>query len=87
MKFIKLLNTYTKKEGYVYEYWIVEYKNKIKTIVIAQHRRVVAMTNNIPKGYDVHHLDENKSNNERVNLLLLPSKVHTKIFHNIQNKI
>ena len=87
MKFIELLNTYHKKEGYIYEYWIVEHKGKEKSVVIAQHRRVVAMTNNIPKGYDIHHLNGDKKDNDRKNLLLLPAHIHTKMFHNIQNKI
>lgn len=33
----------------------------------------------IPKGYDVHHIDENRANNNIENLRLLPSKEHQHI--------
>ncbi len=35
----------------------------------------------IPKGFCVHHLDGNKLNNDKNNLLLLDFKTHTKLHH------
>lgn len=36
----------------------------------------------IPKGFDVHHLDENRENNDIDNLLMLPKKLHQK-YHKV----
>ena len=36
---------------------------------------------NIPKGYEVHHIDHNKDNNEIENLQLLTKKEHNKIHY------
>lgn len=33
----------------------------------------------IPKGWIIHHIDFNKLNNQFINLMLLPRKVHTSI--------
>lgn len=30
----------------------------------------------IPEGFDIHHIDEDRNNNDIHNLLLLPSKLH-----------
>lgn len=40
----------------------------------------------IPKGWDIHHIDENKSNNQILNLEGLPKSEHTRLYspHNNQ---
>lgn len=32
----------------------------------------------IPKGYDIHHIDFNRENNDIMNLVMLPKKMHNK---------
>ena len=39
-----------------------------------------------PRGFDLHHIDGNRSNNAIENLLLLPRKLHND-YHNIKNNI
>lgn len=45
------------------------------------HRYIWETENNaqIPKGYDIHHKDGNKSNNDVSNLMLVNNREHTKI--------
>jgi hypothetical protein len=40
----------------------------------------------IPMGYDIHHIDNNKANNDINNLMCLPKSEHTRLFspHNNQ---
>lgn len=49
---------------------------------IAKHRSVDVMERElgyeIPKGYHVHHIDENKENDDRSNLELLTASEHSK---------
>lgn len=40
----------------------------------------------IPDGYDIHHLDLNRNNNEILNLVALPRKLHQK-FHEKWNEL
>ena len=86
MKYIELLNQYD-KNGYIYEYWLVEDKGKIRTCLEMQHRRIVKQDTNLPDNYDVHHLNGNKKDNRRVNLLAIYKPIHTLMFHNILDKI
>lgn len=37
----------------------------------------------IPAGYDIHHIDRNRGNNDIKNLILLPKELHQRL-HNIQ---
>lgn len=48
-------------------------------------RCYLGMTQEQMKDYDVHHIDENKDNNELSNLKLLTRKEHNKI-HNKRNE-
>ena len=86
MKYLELLNQYD-KDGYIYEYWLVNDKGKIRTCLELQHRRIVKQDTNLPDGYDVHHLNGNKKDNRRVNLLPILHRVHILIFHNIVDNI
>lgn len=46
------------------------------------HRDVWEAANGpIPRGYDIHHKDENPANNRIDNLALLPKADHTKLHH------
>ena len=40
----------------------------------------------IPKGYEIHHIDENRKNNQINNLVMLPKELHKK-YHNIKEQI
>jgi len=100
MQHIELLNSYNKK-GYIYEYWLLENGN---TKLDYQHRILWEKAyGKIPKGYDIHHLNKNKTDNrlsKRIsifmlfgyviyksgNLVCLPAHLHTKLFHNINDK-
>lgn len=39
----------------------------------------------IPPGYEIHHIDQNRNNNDIDNLILLPKKLHSQLHwvHNI----
>lgn len=37
----------------------------------------------IPKGYEIHHIDFNKKNNDIDNLVMLPKKLHRKLHKHI----
>lgn len=39
----------------------------------------------IPKGFVIHHIDEDRSNNEIQNLLMMPAELHTK-WHSIKQR-
>lgn len=39
----------------------------------------------IPKGYEVHHIDFDRSNNKIMNLVLLPKELHNK-YHTLVNR-
>lgn len=54
------------------------------------HRDVYEFYNGeIPEGYDIHHIDEDKTNNKIENLMCLPKSEHTRLFspHNNQYTI
>lgn len=52
------------------------------TLRIRMHRFVwVCEKGEIPKGYDVHHIDHDKSNNDISNLELLSKKQHSKVHY------
>lgn len=40
----------------------------------------------IPKGYEVHHLDHDRNNNDIENLVAIPFHLHNE-YHNIRNKV
>jgi len=86
MQYLELLNTYI-KNGYLYEYWLIEKNGKIKTKLVMQHRRIVEKDTKIPEGYHVHHINGIKTDNSRMNLLVLPASLHAKLFHNIKDKL
>jgi hypothetical protein len=51
------------------------------------HRYVWEFANGpIPENYDIHHIDNDKSNNGISNLMCLPKSEHTRLFspHNNQ---
>jgi len=101
MQYQILLNSYN-KNGYIYEYRM---NNNGDTKLDYQHRIKWELKTGIkiPKEYDIHHIDGNKTNNKTGkiimlllfgelviisgNLMLIPSYLHSKIFHNIKNKI
>lgn len=58
------------------------YIHNFKNYNMRMHRFVWEYYNGeIPEGYDVHHIDGNKGNNDISNLQLLPSTMHRKL-HN-----
>jgi len=95
-----LLNSYDKK-GYIYEYRMnnngdtkLDYQHRVKWEL---------RYGKIPEGYEIHHINGNKKDNriselkifnimgyviyKSGNLMCLPAFIHTKLFHNIKNKI
>lgn len=64
-------------------YWINTSYNKDKGEIIYLHReklcRHLRLTKEQMKGYDVHHIDGNKNNNDISNLQLLTREEHNKI--------
>lgn len=40
----------------------------------------------IPKDYDIHHIDFNHKNNDIMNLVMLPRKLHSK-YHQLLNQL
>ena len=76
---------YKQKTGY---YQIAEtYKRKQLGIERRLHRAIWKFYNgDIPKGYQVHHKDENKDNNDISNLELLSASEHAKL-HSRRAKI
>lgn len=40
----------------------------------------------IPPGWDIHHIDEDRNNNEILNLLAIPRETHQK-YHKIKNQL
>lgn len=76
---------YKQKSGY---YQMAE-TNKRRNLGVERrlHRAVWKFYNgNIPKGYHIHHKDENKDNNDITNLELLSASQHSKI-HNKNKRI
>lgn len=67
-------------------YKMVQFNNRI----MSKHARAVCLALNIPfipKGFIVHHLDENKKNNEIDNLALVTITAHNRIHaHEAWNK-
>ena len=96
MQYKLLINAYD-KNGYTYEYWLLENGN---TKLDYRHRiKWLRKYGYIPKGYDIHHIDKDKKNNElgelfilyckgyiiykSGNLLCLPKYLHSQLFHNV----
>lgn len=70
--------TLTNKTGWYLSYQIIDNDGNKKTYRI--HRLVYeAFKGEIPKGYNIHHIDGNKQNNNLSNLRLLTAKEHQKI--------
>jgi predicted nuclease of restriction endonuclease-like (RecB) superfamily len=97
--YTELLNVYS-KNGYIYEYWKKENAN---AELEYQHRRIwIQNIGDIPKGYEIHHINSNKKDNSigeifyiylmgkmaiiSGNLLCLPAEIHSKLFHSIEFK-
>lgn len=77
---MKILTTYNKK-GYIYERILLENGD---TELVMQHRRLWEERNGkIPEGHEIHHKDHDRANNELDNLMCLPAREHTTLFHNI----
>lgn len=56
---------------------------------VLEHDLIYCLTNGfyyIPKGYVVHHLDQNKLNNNPENLALLPRGFHTTLHRLIESR-
>lgn len=76
---------YKQKSGY-YRCAITA-KRERENIERSLHRAVwIKYKGNIPKGYHIHHKDENKDNNNIENLELLSVSQHAK-FHSKKNKL
>jgi len=59
---------------------------KVNGKKIDEHRFVWEQTNGeIPKGYIIHHIDENKRNNKLENLQMMTSKEHNLLHGNTYN--
>jgi DNA gyrase/topoisomerase IV subunit B len=71
-----LMSLYLKKfENCRYkDYWQI-YLNEINDYKLL-HRYIASLENDIPKGYVVHHKDENKDNNNPNNLLIMKKHEH-----------
>ena len=39
----------------------------------------------IPSGYEIHHIDQNRENNNKFNLLMLPKDLHTKLHRQFED--
>ena len=56
-----LLNSYD-KQGYIYEYWLLK---NADTKLDFQHRIIWELRyGKIPKGYEIHHINRNKKDNQ-----------------------
>ncbi|MFA6038443.1 MAG: HNH endonuclease signature motif containing protein [Legionellales bacterium] len=77
-------NNYIDKDGYWTLYVFIDNKKYTKKV----HRYIYELHNGIiPKGYDIHHIDGNKRNNNISNLQCIKHNEHFKLHHNLVKPI
>lgn len=65
--------TFEKRDGY----WYVQWRENGKSIRKLEHRWVWEQANGpIPRGYHIHHVDHNRTNNDLSNLQCMTAREH-----------